>query len=287
MAEQNRDPAPSLTGPALLPAEILEYYTRQPETNRLTANADGALEFARTQELLLRHLPPSPASVLDVGGGTGSYGRWLADLGYAAHVLDIVPVHVQQALEESGRTSEHPLAGLMLADARALPFAEDSVDAVLLLGPLYHLTEREDRLLALTEARRVLRPGGVAVAVGVSRFASLLTGLYFDSFDDPDYAGIVERGLRDGQHRNPTARPYWTTAFFHHPDELRHEVIDAGLTLIDLVAVEGPSLVVRDLAAWWDNPARRGHLLAAIRAVEHEPSLLGLSSHVMAVARKS
>src|SRR5690348_9648646 len=72
---------------------VVAYYTRVPETERLTARAGGALEFARTQELLLRHLPPAPATVLDIGGGTGPYARWLSGLGYRVCLLDLVPAH--------------------------------------------------------------------------------------------------------------------------------------------------------------------------------------------------
>jgi hypothetical protein len=125
----------------------------------------------------------------------------------------------------------------------------------------------------------------VLFAVGVSRFASLLAGLYYNQLEDPDFLPIVERDLRDGQHRNPTPRPYWTTAFFHHPDELRAEVAEAGFSIVETVAVEGPQFAVRDLGHWWNDPQRRELLLHTTRAVEHEPSLLGMSSHVMVVAR--
>lgn len=115
----------------------------------------------------------------------------------------------------------------------------------------------------------------------------LLTGLYYNSLDDPEYVPLVEQDLRDGQHRNPTPRNYWTTAFFHHPDELRAEVEAAGFAIAEVAAVQGPQFAVRDLATWWNDPHRRELLLWAIRSVEHEPSLLGMSSQMMAVGRKA
>src|SRR4029453_27280 len=125
-------------------------------------------------------------------------------------------------------------------DARRLDQPDAGVDAVLLLGPLYHLTERADRVRALAEARRVVRPGGVGVAVAISRFASTVDGLARGRLDEPGFAAIVHRDLSDGQHRNPTRRPEWfTTAYFHLPDELATEVADAGLRLRALLAVEG------------------------------------------------
>ena len=157
----------------------------------------------------------------------------------------------------------------------------------MLLGPLYHLTERNDRLRTLTEARRVLRPGGVILAAAISRFASLIDGLKYGLLEDPTFAQIVALDLAEGQHRNPTDHPsYFTTAFFHHPRELAEEIRVAGLELETLLAAEGPAMLVPDLDDWWHDEARRQQLLALITHVETEPSLLGVSPHLMAIGRR-
>jgi hypothetical protein len=161
------------------------------------------------------------------------------------------------------------------------------VDAVLLLGPLYHLTCRDDRLAALREARRVLRDDGVLCAVGISRFGSALDGLYQGYLDDPRFVRIVQRDLADGQHRNPTGEPrYFTTAYFHRPEQLAAETREAGLTLEHMVSVEGLGWIVRDFGERWPEPTRRHRLLEVIRWLEDEPSLLGAGGHIMAVAYK-
>ncbi|HLH73563.1 MAG TPA: class I SAM-dependent methyltransferase, partial [Chloroflexota bacterium] len=229
-----------------------------------------------------------PATILDVGGGPGVYACWLASEGYEVHLVDAVPLHVEQALRASEAQPGCPLASVRLGDARQLLQADASADVVLLLGPLYHLTERQDRLQALGEAKRVVRPAGLVFAVGISRFASLLDGLMSEYLDDPAFARIVEQDLATGQHRNPTNHPgYFTTAFLHHPDELQREVREAGLKVVEIVGLEGPGgWLVHDFESWWSNPERRVHLLSAARAVEHEPSLLGLSAHLLVVARK-
>ena len=85
--------------------------------------------------------------------------------GYQVKLVDPMAEHVAVAASLPGVTA-------VVGDARRLDAADASVDAVLLFGPLYHLIERADRLTALREARRVARPGGVVLAVGISRFAT-------------------------------------------------------------------------------------------------------------------
>jgi len=265
--------------------DILDHYASGYERERLRTGP-SQLELARTRELLGRHLPPPPAVILDVGGGPGTYARWLASQGYDVHLVDPVPIHIEQALQDD---ADPPLASAVVGDARHLGVADASADVALLMGPLYHLTERTDRMLALREAARVVRPGGLVLAVGITRFASLLDGLSSGFLDDPEFVAIVERDLRSGQHRNSGNHPgYFTTAYFHHPDELREEIVEAGLTAIDTVAIEGPGRwVPQDVDAWWDDPVRRERLLDAVRAVEREPSLIGLGPHMMVIARRA
>ena len=131
----------------------------------------------------------------------------------------------------------------------------------------------------------MLRPGGVLLAAAITRFASLLDGLAHGHLDEPAFAAIVDRDLRDGQHRNPSGRPEWfTTAFFHRPEELGAEVAEAGLAPRAVLAVEGPAWLLADIEERLPDPGRREQVLAAVRRVEAEPSLLGASAHLLAVA---
>jgi ubiquinone/menaquinone biosynthesis C-methylase UbiE len=259
--------------------EIAHYYGRGEELGRLEGSF--RLEFARTQELLTRCLPDPPAVVLDVGGGPGVYAAWLAERGYEVHLLDPVELHVRQAREASDR-----IASAERGDARALPYADGTADAVLLLGPLYHLQEHADRRRALEEARRVLRPGGVLAAAAISRFASTIDGLRRGLLLAPVFEQGVERSLREGRHENPERVPErFTTAYFHLPGELEGEVRTAGFEDVAVLAIEGVGEFVPEVGEWLDDPVRRGVLLRAIERVEVEPSLLGASPHLLAVAR--
>ena len=264
--------------------EILAHYEAGIEAPRLAHHA-GVLERARTIDLLTRHLPPAPARIVDVGGGPGAYAVFLAGAGYDVRLVDPVPLHIEQAqaaAREAGVTLE-----AAIGDARRLEEADGSADAVLLMGPLYHLTERVDRIAALAEGRRVLRPGGVLMATGISRWASLLDGLSRRLVDDPAFRAILDRDLVDGQHRNPTERlDYFTTAFFHKVEHLAAEAEEAGLGMASVFAIEGPAWLLADVEARAGDPAHWAVLMDLLRRIEGEPALLAASAHLMLVARR-
>jgi SAM-dependent methyltransferase len=260
--------------------EIVRHYGEEFDEEQRLADGAGALEFARTREIIARHLPAGRARVLDVGGGPGAYSLWLISLGHDAHLVDFVPRHVERARARG-------IASSSVADARGLPSGSAAFDAVLLLGPLYHLPERADRVASLREALRVLRPGGALFAAAISRYASLLDGLTRGVWDQEAFAAILEEDLRTGQHRNPTGNPeFFTTAFFHRPEELGPELHEAGFTHVETLPLEGPAWLARDLEAQWKDERTRKHLLALVRRVEREPSLLPLTLHLLGVGRK-
>jgi SAM-dependent methyltransferase len=264
---------------------IESHYGTGYERSRLFPGGHPSLEFVRSMELLERLLPSPPAQVLDVGGGPGTYAAPLARRGYRVHLVDPVAPHVEQARQVAG---SDPAAAFTAAagDAWELPAPGESQDAVLLFGPLYHLTDEADRRQALAEAWRVLRPGGRLLAMAVCRFASLLGGLYAGWLDDPVFRPIVEQDLADGQHRNPdpVGRPeFFTTAYLHTPDGLAQEIRQAGFTGTAVYGVEGPGWPLRQE---WSDPQRREHILFAARCAETQPSLIGFSSHLVAAATR-
>jgi len=159
------------------------------------------------------------------------------------------------------------------------------VDAVILLGPLYHLTSRDDRVIALSEARRVTRPGGVVVALVLSRFYSLFEELAIGGAVAAP--GDMARFLADGQYRNPTGDvDAFTTSYHHRPEDLADEVADAGLRLDKIVGVNGiVKLLLPDLSERLDDASQREAVTGLLRLLEAEPSLLGLSQNLAAIAR--
>jgi ubiquinone/menaquinone biosynthesis C-methylase UbiE len=135
---------------------LQQHYATGIESARLGAGA-GLIERDRTRAIISRYLSDSSLVVYDVGGGPGTHAIWLLGLGHSVHLVDAVPLHVEEAARGMAEVATIGWSAT-LGDARKLAFPDRSADAVLLLGPLYHLTERADRLAALREAHRVLRP---------------------------------------------------------------------------------------------------------------------------------
>jgi ubiquinone/menaquinone biosynthesis C-methylase UbiE len=263
-------------------AAVVNHYEAAREEDRLSDGL-GSLELVRTREILRRHLPPPPADVLDVGGGTGVHASWLLADGYRVHLVDLAPRHVEEALARLGPRGLTAEVG----DARRLEISEDSVDVVLVLGPLYHLQEQADRVQVLREAGRVVRPGALVATAAISRFASLFDGLVREFLFEPEFRDIVQRDLRDGRHFNPAGQPHWfTTAYFHRPEQLDEEVSLAGLEPLDTVGVEGLAGWLPHLETRWADPTDRAVIISAAEAIEAEPALIGLSAHILTLARR-
>jgi SAM-dependent methyltransferase len=263
--------------------ELHQHYEKGGERDRLDDRV-GQVEYARTIEVVRRHLPSPPAVVADVGGGPGRYALWLGGEGYEVVHRDVVPLHVSQ-LDADARSQALTIS-TAVGDARSLDLDDMSVDAVLLLGPLYHLTSRADRVQALREANRVVKPGGPVFAAAVSRWALRLQGELVARLGDAvpaiqDHVDRVERtGVLD------TLFPGSFSGYCHRPGQLRAELRAAGLRVVDVVSLEGLAFALGDLEERMSRPESRALVLDAARAIERVPELLGIGPHLLATARR-
>ncbi len=193
------------------------------------------MEFAITKRALAEHLPPPPARILDCGGGPGRYAIHLAKLGYDVTLLDLSQGNLslarQKAVEQGADIADF-IHGNALDLSR---FPGASFDAVLLMGPLYHLLEKSDRDRAVREAMRVLKPGGPLFAGFITFYApfrdAIAKGYLRDFYEDP---GQMESLLNQ-----QNASEGFTDAWFTKPDEIIPWLESLGLHTLAMLAVEG------------------------------------------------
>lgn len=264
--------------------DIVSHYPESYDESKRLTDGFGRLERARTEELIARFLPKAPAVVVDIGGASGIYSFFMAGLGYQVHLVDIVPKHIEQAQSKSREQASPELASMRVGDARALDFCDESTDAVLMHGPLYHLTAIEERKAALSEAWRILRPGGVLLAFAITRYAGALYGITKGYIYDYDYRQAirieVESGRRVMRSKQMKTLP---DAYFHLPNELREELQMSHFSCDKVLGIIGPAWMVPDIDTAWDEPAKRESILEMACLLENEPVL---GPRLIAVAHK-
>lgn len=265
--------------------EVYEFYNNGAEIGRLERGL-GIVEFYRTKEIIERYLDGSMV-IYDVGGGIGKYSEWLASLGHKVSLIELAPAAVDYAKEHMTVPYE-----AMTGDARKIDKPDNSADMVILMGPLYHLQNREDRMLTLSEAKRVLKDCGILIAAGISKFSSATWALSVygngvDFIDDEIYMNMIRREMKNGEHIRPKEYPYViSNAYFHTIDGLRDEITEAGFKVKESSAVEGCSWITPDIAEKWKDAGRRDRLLEIIRITEHEETMMGISPHFIVIASK-
>jgi ubiquinone/menaquinone biosynthesis C-methylase UbiE len=172
-------------------------------------------------------------------------------------------------------------------DAVSLRFADEQFNMVLLMGPLYHLIKRAERIRALTEARRVLKREGILLAAVISRYASLIDGFQKDLIADDRFYDLLLHDLKTGTHLNKTENlEYFTTAYFHTRQEIISEIAESGLIFEKLIPVESFGWMVKNFNEKEKDTLYMKKLLDTIRMLEANEDLLPISPHIIAIARK-
>lgn len=275
---------------------VLAGYNAGIEKDRLRTGI-GRVEFERTKELLIEHLPKPPAVVYDIGGGYGEYAWWLASMGYEVHLFDLSETNIAMSHELAGEFVGVSLAASEVCDAREVPRADKSADAVLLMGPLYHITEYDERIKAIEESKRLLRDGGVLLAAALTPYSVLLhcTTLYHlegrskaYALDDERFLSMIGRELKDGCHINPERSVFGGlgTSHLHTAKALRGELAQGGFADTFVYGVMGGAWLAPNLDALMDDPKTREILMRTVRMLDGHDEIIGLSGHLLAVAHR-
>lgn len=268
---------------ALIASEISSFYTQSEEESRLKLGL-GPLEFERNKDLISRYLPAASGTIADVGGGPGHYASWLSTFGHQVILIDPVAKHIQQA-EKRSKQSKFKFQSF-LGEARALPLADQSADLVILHGPLYHLQKLDERIAALKEASRVLKPDGTILGFAINKAASTVAALQSGMIHLPEVFDMCKKELLSGEHQPPAAFPgMLAQAFFHSPSSLLSEFKLAGLHPMALFAVEGMAWMDNNYFESWATPAKRQRLLELLKLTEGDQELLCFSPHMMLAAK--
>jgi ubiquinone/menaquinone biosynthesis C-methylase UbiE len=239
-------------------------------------------EFSVSLQALREFLPPAPATLIDIGGGPGRYALTLAEQGYTVTLVDLSPANLALAQQKDAEAASH-LQAILQANALDLSsFPAESFDAALLMGPLYHLLEPAERLQALREAHRLLKPGGVLVAAFISRFAPLRDSSKAHPEWLKDQPAAIEQLLTTGA---VSGFPGFTDAYFAHPDEIVPLCQAAGFETLGRMGCEGvvagnEQLINQLCAADFEQWAELNY------RISQDPAAIGASDHILYIGRK-
>ena len=259
------------------------------EWARLDNPDDGAIEFEVTCHALSTYLP-SHARVLDIGGGPGRYTVWLAQHGHRVSLADLSPEQLSIARTKIGQAGVDAMVEeIIVADARDLShWPDNSFDAVVSLGPFYHLPDPHDRDRAATELHRILRVGGTAFVALMPRYAFLRRTLDIPDerrhLAQPDF---MERLLNEGVFINDLPGRF-TSGYGALPEDISPFFEQHGFTTLALLATEGIAVnsqrALSEMATT-DPTAYKAALDVIIRTAG-DSSILGMANHLLYVGRR-
>jgi len=268
----------------LVSKNIDYFYTKASEETRLDKGM-GIFEFERTKTLISRYLSNSKLNIIDVGGGTGKYSKWLAQQGHHVHLVEPILKHIYIAKSRSSEL-KHPFK-VHHGEAKALKFANQYADLIILHGPLYHLQSKMDRQDVIKEAKRVLKPGGIILGFAINYTASTLVGLMNGLIHKPSFFNMCVDELTTGIHNPPEDFPWLLAeAYYHTPQKLKNEFTEQTLIHLNTIAVEGMAWLDHKYFTNMLHPKHKNTLSELIKTTESDPYLLSFSPHMMIAVKK-
>ena len=275
---------------------VLAGYDAGIERNRLRTGI-GLIEFERTKEILLENLPKPPAVIYDIGGASGEYSWWLSSLGYEVHLFDLSETNIKMSEDLAVEYPNVHLKSALVCDARFIPRPDKSADAILLMGPLYSITEYDERILAIKESSRLLKDNGLLFSAALTPYSVLIPRIamyHLDDtkkrteLDDSAVIAIIERALTDGCYINPEKKIAngLGSSHLHTAKALREELLQGGFEDSVVYGVMGGAWLAPNLDALLEKEDTRNVLMRTVRMLDTHEEIIGLSGHLLAVSRK-
>jgi S-adenosylmethionine-dependent methyltransferase len=269
---------------------VRDYYSSfgENEWHRLTW-PEGVLEFAVTTHALSKYLPEQ-GRILDMGGGPGRYAIWLAERGYRVVLADLSPELLQISRTKITEAKvQSQIDDILECDVRDLSRFDDNLfDAVLCLGPFYHLTEPADRDQAATELVRVMKSKAMVFIAFMPIYTFLLrTVALTDEQHHLASTEFMSRLMNDGVFFNDVPNRF-TSGYGVRPQEIAPFFERHGLKQVDLLADTGfAAPVAQQLAELADtDPKAYQGIMDIIIDSADDSSILGASTHLLYVGKK-
>lgn len=264
---------------------LIDYYSNFDEWGRLDREP---LEFFINWHYMKKYLP-FRCHVLDNGAGPGKYSMALAKEGYRVTLSDVTPRLVEVAQVKAAELGiEGQFDGFHVLNAVKLAGLRDNLyDASFMLGPLYHLQKEEERILAVSELHRVTKPGGIVFVAFQSRMRMTLTSLQLPRHWRPHDSMDAIQAFRSSGVFNHADSGRFTNAYYFDLEEITPFMESHGFETIQLIGSSSiGGLLSQEQIIYWEERGDYPKLLDLLIELAQDPSILGVSSHLLYIGLK-
>ncbi|WNQ14116.1 class I SAM-dependent methyltransferase [Paenibacillus aurantius] len=265
--------------------QVLDYYSGFDEWGRLDREP---LEFLINWHYIQTYLP-SHGHVLDNGAGPGKYSMELAKRGYKVTLSDLTPKLVELAKEKAGELNvTENFHGFHVRNATQLEgMPDEQFDASLMMGPLYHLQTEEERTSAVQELSRVTKAGGLVFVAFQSRTRMMITSLQYPKFWKPNDNLEAIKTFQETGVFNHQDKGRFTGAYYYEIADIKPFMEQNGFETVDFIASSSMGgLLTADQKRYWEEQGDQKELLGLLINMAKDPSILGISSHLLYIGRK-
>ncbi len=272
--------------------KIKNYYKHFDEKNRLQNDNSGKLEFLMTMRILERNLPAVPGgaevSVLDLGGGAGVYSFLLEKKGYKVTLADLSETLLEQAKKQKDEDKVQNLLSCDQVNATDLSrYKNNSFDVVLLFGPLYHLTEKDEREKCVGEIWRVLKTGGKVFASFIPHLSGSIALVQRFCWS-PDQVDIntLEECFDSGKFKNLSDKGF-QEGYYPTSEEIENLFASNGFEKQLLRSIRGFGYEKEDVIFKFKNKLAFSKILELIDSTAEDKSIIEMCGHAMYVGVKN
>jgi len=258
--------------------ELTEFYNKYNEEKRLL-RPYGRVEYITTMNYIEKYIGERKnLKIIDIGCATGRYALPLAEEGHQVTAVDIVPYNIgilKQKAEKAGISIE-----AHVGDALNLKkYKDNSYNIVLYLGPIYHLFTADEKIQALKEAKRILKPGGLLfISYIMNEFGVLLYGIKEGQILDSISQGKLDQ---DFHIRNDISDLF----SFDRLEDIDFYKEQIGMERVQILSQDGPTNYMREIVTDLTEEQFEAFLNYHLATCER-PDILGAGNHTLDILKK-
>lgn len=262
---------------------IVDYYEKANEGARITTTNSRKVEFLITTNILNQYVENNH-KILELGAGTGVYSFYYAERGNEVLATDLTPKHIEIIKQRLSKSNNNVNLQAEVADATDLSqYESESFDVVTCLGPMYHLTDEDDRMNCIKESLRVLKKGGLLAVAYINKHFIL----HHVMLRDKKFLtqGFIDKILNTGVIKEGEEECFWTDAFFTTPAEMEEFIQKFDVEIVDHAGTDGLNPFLRSYVDEMNDDEYAQWVYYALSSCR-EKSILGMSNHGLLLCRK-